>query len=183
MHQEDKYMQAGRVSNEIELDSFTEKYKRRIFDLITLLRNNVAVFDFDGTLTEAHYTQDRILPCRDDDIQEYCKTHNLYENVRIPETMQYIINGLDPEKVYILTVSQESVEQNKLEAIHKGFPTIKDSHVIQVPDSAFKMLALEIIKSKHNQNIVFVEDTLKTLLTAEETFDFVKGVHISSLLV
>lgn len=35
MHQEDKYMQAGRVLNEIELDIFVERYKRRIFDYAT----------------------------------------------------------------------------------------------------------------------------------------------------
>ena len=32
------------------------------------------------------------------------------------------------------------------------------------------------------KDIVFIEDTAKTLLEAEERFDFVRGYHISSLL-
>ena len=39
------------------------------------------------------------------------------------------------------------------------------------------------IHSKTQKNILFIEDNYKILLTVEENLNFVRGYHISSLLV
>ena len=44
------------------------------------------------------------------------------------------------------------------------------------------MLFLKELHTKYMKPIIFLEDTAKTLLDAEERFDFVQGYHISSLI-
>lgn len=51
----DMWMSAGRVVNDISIEDICCQYKRRIFDLVSLLQNKIAVFDFDGTMTEFRY--------------------------------------------------------------------------------------------------------------------------------
>ncbi len=178
----DNIINAGRMLNDIDISSLKEEYIRNVLDLISLLKFKTIVFDFDGTLTHFDYANDRLLPCKDNDINEYSKLHNIYENVKIPKTMQYILNELYEEDVYILTVTQENVEKGKNEAIKKFFPTIKEENVIHVRNSKEKLEKLKEIHDKHNREIIFVEDTAKTLLNVEETYDFVRGYHISSLI-
>ena len=73
----------------ITLTELTENYKKNINNLLDLLRNKVAVFDFDGTLTALQYTPDRILPCKDAELHEYSKKYNIYHNARTLDTVNY----------------------------------------------------------------------------------------------
>ena len=179
---DERIIEAGRMINDISLEELKNDYIRNIFDLISLMKFKTVVFDFDGTLTKFKYNDNSLLPCRDDDLNEYSKLNNIYENVKIQKTMQYILNELYNEDVYILTVTQENVEKGKNEAINKYFSSINKVNVIHVRNSKEKMEKLQEIYNKHKKQIVFVEDTAKTLLNAEETYDFVIGYHISSLL-
>ena len=45
-----------------------------------------------------------------------------------------------------------------------------------------KIELLKEIYAKENKKIVFVEDTIYTLIAAEENLNFVEGYHISCLL-
>ena len=179
---EDLIMNAGRIVPDISLNSLAEVYKRRVLDIITRLQNKTVVFDYDGTMTEVKYAKDRLLPCKDDDVYEYSKSNNIYANVYSLKTMQYIINELNSDDVWVLTVSQDTVVENKTKAIKQAFPEIKNSQIMHCHNAKEKMAILDDIHSKTGKRIVFLEDTLSTLLLAEETFDFIEGVHISSLL-
>ena len=178
----DNIIQAGRILHDKSLDEISSLFQRKVLDTVSLLKFKTVVFDFDGTLTEFKYNTERLLPCRDDELQEYCKTENLYANAKQLETMQYIIERLDPDDVYVLTVTVDSLQNNKEKFISSKYPTIKKEHIIQVSDSSKKNEVLQRIYDECKMEIVFVEDTAKTLLNAEETLPFVKGIHMSSLI-
>lgn len=177
----DKYIMAGRLINDISLDDLSNIYKRKVLDLISLLQFKTIVFDFDGTLDEFKYTENKLLPCKDDDLYEYSKNNNIYENAKVLKTMQYVINEIDINNIYVLTVTVDTLKQKKLDFILKNF-NIKKENIIQVANSNEKMKVLMDLYIKTNKKIIFLEDTAKTLLNAEEQFDFVKGYHISSLI-
>lgn len=177
----DKYILAGRLINDISLEDLSNIYKRKVLDLISLLQFKTIVFDFDGTLTEFKYDNNRLLPCKDNELYEYSKNNNIYEDATILKRMKYILNELDTNNVYVLTVTVDTLRNKKLNFITKNFD-INPNHIIQVNDSNEKMNVLEELHKKTKKNIIFLEDTAKTLLNAEEKFNFVKGYHISSLI-
>ncbi len=123
---------AGRLENDIDINDLAEKYKRNVFDLISLLKFKTVVFDYDGTLTKFKYADKNLLPCLDDEINEYCEHNDMYSKAVSQETMQYILNELYDEEIYILTVSQSNVEKQKTRAILRAFPTIKPENIIHV---------------------------------------------------
>lgn len=178
----EKCISAGRLQNEISLESLSSAYKRKVLDTISLLKFKPAVFDFDGTLTEFKYTEGRLLPCRDDGLYEYSKDNNLYSNVNILKTMQYTINELSPDDVYVLTVTVDTLKDKKEKCILHNFDNIKKENIVQVSSPAEKLEFLQSLYEKRQEKIIFVEDTAKTLLNAEEEFSFVQGLHISSLI-
>ena len=154
-----------------------------IFDLITLAYNKTLVFDWDGTMTEFKYTEDKLLPCKDEDLDEYAKEHHtIYKNMRALKTMQYIVDELNIRDIYIVTVTVPYLIDGKNEAIKSHFPDLLDKNIYHVSKSSDKIKALEQIYKESGKHIIFVDDTAKTLLDAEETLDFVTGVHISSLI-
>ena len=180
-----QWIEAGRMQSDNEnINNLTEMFKRKVLDLISLCQFKTIVLDFDGTLTEFKYDTNKLLPCKDDNINEYFECNNFYKNCNILKTFQFIIEELaiDTDNIYILTASQPNVKKHKLECIKKHFPIIKEENVIQVMNSNDKMEILKQIYNSTKRDILFVEDTAKTLLNAEEEYDFVKGYHISSLI-
>ena len=93
-----------------------------------------------------------------------------------------VLFTIDASEAYILTVSQPNVVKPKTARIKEILPSIYQENIFHVLSTADKMNVLKEIHEKHGKDIVFIEDTAKTLLIAEETFDFVTGYHISSLL-
>lgn len=178
----DAHINAGRTVNDISIQDLAETYKRKVLDAISKLKYKIAVFDFDGTLTSFRYANEKLLPCKDAELHEYCKEHNLYDNATILRTMQYIINELDADDVYVLTSTVHTLRKNKDRCIHANFPTIASDHIIHTRGSDEKLEVLDSIYAEHKKPIVFVEDMYKTLLNAEENFDFVTSLHISNLL-
>lgn len=124
-----------------------------------------------------------MLPCRDDELQDYCKEQSIYSNVRLLKTMQYVMNECEIDNIYILTVTVESLRADKEKVIARGFPNVLKEHIIQVDNSSMKNEALRSIYAERCKDIVFIEDTAKTLLNAEEELSYVRGYHISSLIV
>ena len=181
-----QWMEAGRILVDYSiLDEYAQVYKRKVLDLITLCYNKIVVFDFDGTLVEFKYAADRLLPCKDDDLNEYFEHDDYYQYCKALKTMRFVIEVLfpiDTSELYVLSVSKPNVKEPKLNSIKNIFPEILTDNVYQVDNPDEKMKVLEELHNKHNKDIVFIEDTAKTLLIAEETFPFVKGYHISSLI-
>ena len=177
----DLIMNAGRVLNPIEINEILFDMKRNIFNLVSLLQYKIIVIDFDGTMCEFKYTNTgRLLPCKDSMIKYY--TGNLYENVRVLKAMQFVLYECDPIKMYVLTISQDSVKNDKTKMINSKFPMIRSENIIHVKSVEDKMLFLEELYEKYRKRIIFLEDTANTLIDAEERFDFVQGYHISSLI-
>ena len=181
-----QWMEAGRMLVDYSiLDEFAQVYKRKVLDLITLCLNKIVVFDFDGTLVNFKYDDKHLLPCKDDEINEWFKTNNFYNKAQLIKTMEFLIDVLcpiDASEAYILTVSQPNVVKPKTARIKEILPSIYQENIFHVLSTEDKMNVLKEIHEKHGKDIVFIEDTAKTLLIAEETFEFVTGYHISSLL-
>lgn len=178
----EKFMQAGRMLDDIDIDFLLDAFKRRVLDIISLLMFKIVVWDFDGTMVEFNYNDDSLLPCRDDELYEYSKKGNIYKNVNPLKIVQYVIGKLEPEKQFVVTVSVDTVRDNKTKAITRKFPEIKPENIIHVNNSSEKNAVLEMLHKKTGKDIYFVEDTAKTILNAEEAMPFVKGIHISSFL-
>lgn len=189
----DKYLEKHELSETITHD-FLENFYTRLLEvsfgqgekalalLLRYLSENAAyVFDWDGTLTAFKYAVGSLLPCRDDEIEEYCKTHNLYIDVYVLKTMQFIISFLDPDRVYILTRSELTVIADKNTAIGNNF-NIKPDHIIHVQDAKNKLAKLRKIHEETGLDLFFTEDTFKTILDAEECLEYVKGISITEVI-
>lgn len=151
--------------------------------LIRLLNEDaIYVFDYDGTLDAFKYAEKSLLPCRDDAIEEYCRTHNLYSGVYTLRTMQFIVPRLPKNNVYVLTRSELTVVDDKNNAILDNFDIIPE-HIIHVQNADNKLAKLRELHRKTGKKIFFVEDSFKTILNAEECMDFVEGIHISEFIV
>lgn len=170
------------MSNLITEQELFEKFKRNIDYLIGLCKDKTVVFDFDGTLTRFQYASDKMLPCKDEDIEEFTKAGgNIYENIYILKTMKYVVCHLNMDDVYVLTSTVPSLKQIKNQIIINNF-NIPRERIIHTSGSAQKIKVLEDIHSKTSKKILFLEDNYKILLLAEENLDFVKGYHTSCLL-
>ena len=158
------------------------QYEKNINDLIDLCRGKTLAFDFDGTMTRFQYDDNKMLPCRDDDIEEYTKSGgNIYKNMYILKTMKYVISRLNKEDVFIVTSTVSSLRKLKNEIIFEEFG-IPCERIIHTDGSLKKIEALIDLHRKIQKDILFVEDNYKILLTAEENLNFVRGYHISSLI-
>lgn len=181
-----QWMEAGRMLVDYKvLDEFAEAYKRKVLDLITLCQNKIVVFDFDGTMVEFKYAENTLLPCKDDDINEYFKENNFYATAKMLKTMRFVIEVLfpiDASELYVLTVSQSNVREHKEKRLKELFPDVYKENIFHVLNTEAKMQILQNLHEKHGKQIIFIEDTASTLLKAEEKFDFVTGYHISSLI-
>ncbi len=166
----------------MELNELFLQYEKNMNDLIYLCRGKTIAFDFDGTLTRFQYDDYRMLPCRDDNIDEYTKSgRNIYKKIHILKTMKYIISQLNKEDIFIVTSTVPSLRNIKNKIIFEEFG-ISYEHIIHTDGSLKKINALIDIHNKEQKDILFIEDNYKILLTAEENLNFVRSYHISSLL-
>lgn len=165
-----------------DLQPLFELFEENIKQLLALCEGRTLVFDFDGTLTRFQYAKDRMLPCRDEDIEQYTKDGgNIYENIYILKTMKYIMSLLNKNDVYILTSTVVALRPIKDKIIVDNF-AVWQNHIIHTHNSAEKLDVLHKIYEKTGREIIFFEDNYKILLNCEENTNFVKGYHISRLL-
>ena len=141
------------------------------------------MFDFDGTLTKFKYAENKLLPCKKDDFVKYVADGGeFYKNVSVLNTMKYIIEQIGKENVWVLTTSIPEIRKMKKEVIVKNFQ-IPEERIIHSDSDIHKIeLLKEIYNKQKNDKLVFVEDTVYTLMNAEDCLDFVEGYHISSLI-
>lgn len=165
------------------LETLAKLYMDIVAGILEELKDKIVVFDFDGTMTHFYYDKlhGRLLPCRDDEVYEYSKTHNIYENARMLATMQYIFENLPTSNVYVLTRTEKTLIEKKNISILNNFKVLPEN-IFHVQEAHKKLDVLNMLHEKHNADIVFVEDTFKTILNAEEAMDFVHGIHISALI-
>lgn len=158
------------------------QYEENICHLIDLCKGKTLAFDFDGTLTRFQYDEERMLPCNDEDIEEYTKSGgNIYKNIYILKTMKYVISQLNKHDIFIVTSTVPSLRETKNKIIFENFE-IPYEHIIHTSGSLKKLDALVDIHNQTQKDILFLEDNYKILLTAEKNLSFVRGYHISSLL-
>jgi hypothetical protein len=81
-----------------------------------------------------------------------------------------------------LTRTETTLIEKKNEAILKNFQMLPE-HIHHVQDANNKLAVLRNLHKEYGTNIIFVEDTFKTILNAEEAMPYIKGIHISSFLI
>lgn len=172
-------------SQKESLEIFAAMYKNTVQDFIELCKGKVVAFDCDGTLTEFRYANKHLLPCKDDDLNEYILQDNFYARAKFSVTMKYVIDMLfteNAEGLYIVTTSVPNVAPLKTQRLMQVFPQIKEENIYHTSANTKKAEALQEIYAKHQKEIVFVEDNAEILLDVEERLPFVTSYHISCLL-
>lgn len=182
------------------LFSLSFAYAKNLRTIVSNLKksNRPIVIDWDGTCTVFAYPYYKsdvdgrltpnflggLLPCADADVDRYSLTHDIYapNSCKIIKSMQYLIKKMSAANVYILTRTDPNVVENKNACIFRNFPSINKENVIHVLNAADKIDVLRDIGKKHNAKPVFIEDTFKTILNAEEA-DVAIGLHMSYFLV
>jgi ERCC4-type nuclease len=105
----------------------------------------------------------------------------IIKNVVIQKTMLYILEQIGYENVWILTTSIPEIRELKTKVILKNLDVLPE-HIIHSNSDAHKVELLKDLHDKEKKDIIFVEDTAYTLMSAEDNLDFVKGYHISSII-
>lgn len=95
--------------------------------------------------------------------------------------MQYIISQLPKDDVWVLTSSVLPIRKTKTDIITQHL-NISENKILHSDNDMHKISILKQLHGKENKPIIFVEDTVYTLIAAEDDLDFVYGYHISSLL-
>ena len=164
------------------LENLFDEYKKNVEKFIELAKGKLTVFDFDGTLSQFQYTLNRMLPCLDKDVEQYTLAgYNMYENVHLLKTMQYIFSKIEHENIWILTQTVSALEKIKTDIVVQNFKIPSDK-VIHVKSSVQKLDILKTMHEKYQTPIVFIEDNAQILIRAEDELEGVKAYHISCLL-
>lgn len=162
----------------------TESYffgKNKIEQLIEEMKKGIVFFDFDGTLCEFRFSENKVLDLPN---KEY---FNYYEHIRPLYFMQSIVEKLDPDKVYILTqiTKKHGEDKEKIEWLHKYYPLLKDNHFYTVRKHDAKGLFLQkwCEENKINPNTVYmIEDSTSNIRHIEDLDIGIKCYHITSLI-
>ncbi len=166
----------------MQINELASEYLQNIEEFINLSQGKLLAFDFDGVMTQFQYAENRMLPCLDSDIQEYTlQGGNIYENIHLTKTFQYIFSQLNKENIWIVTSTVPALKPIKSAIINKNFG-IDEGRIIHTPGSAPKIGVLKELHEQFNKPIIFIEDNFKILLDAEEALNFVQGYHISRLI-
>lgn len=164
------------------IEMLANAFIQNTLSMLDRVKDSITVWDWDGTLTKFKYAEKSLLPCRDDEIYEYSKAHNIYADAKILAVMQYIISQLPKERVFILTRTEMTLIDKKNESILKHFDVLPEN-IYHVQDAHRKLEVLDMLHTRFGEDLIFVEDTFKTILNAEEAMPFVHGIHISEFLV
>lgn len=161
----------------------------------------ILVADYDGASIEANYQleeindvdyfESSILPCKNDDLDEFSVNNNIYKNIRTLETTKFFAGLFSKNNLYFLTRTDANVKEFKETAILKEFDVYRD-HIIHVKKSDYKVTELELLYEEKTKNgekvlILLLEDELSMCLKAEEalnskTVKKVKAIPISHLV-
>lgn len=170
----------------VKLARLVIDFVKNVRSIVRQLKGKIVVFDFDGTMTEFRYAKNSLLPCRDDEIFEYSKSNNIYVNARMLAVVQYVIGRLNPDNVFVLTRTETTLIEKKNNSIYENYPTIKKENIYHVQLAEQKLDVLKSLLDRFGTDIIFVEDSFKTILNAEEAMPAkngkpgIKGMHISS---
>ena len=86
----------------VQLREILNDFAKNIEDFVRNSEGKVVVFDFDGTLTKFKYDKDRLLPCLQNEVQQYTIAGgNIYKDVRVLKLMQYIVGQIGENNVII----------------------------------------------------------------------------------
>lgn len=160
------------------------EFVKNINDFIELCQGKTVVFDFDGTMTRFEYGQDKMLPWKRAAVAPKTKAGgNMYQNVQVLRIMQYIIGQLKPQNVWVLTATSVLEMRPQKNAVIMQKFQIPENRIIHTDNDEQKIEVLRRLHAQEGKEIIFAEDTVNTLLTAEDKLDFVRGWHISMFLV
>lgn len=143
--------------------------------MLEKLKGKYVFFDLDGTLSEYRYN-DRLyggacaeLGCQS--LEDFL-FGDLFYRARPLQTMQNIVKGLDPNRLFILgtIVTNHEIDQ-KYMWLKEYYPSIRKEHILFLSSTMLKPeVILTYCKHEHIdvKNVVFVDDRLDVLRKAEE---------------
>ena len=149
------------------------------------LSNKVVFFDIDGVLVDYHFGINKINVVPDSEYIEYCKHNDVYENARPLKTMQTLINKLNPDNVYVLSVSFSEPECNYKKAfIKRNYPTIHSQNIMFTLHKENKISLMLYVRDKlriRDEDMVIVDDSVDILDNVEKNSE-INCYHISSFI-
>lgn len=146
----------------------------------------VLVFDIDGVLAAYEYGERNHNACRDDEWEEFMKTHDVYEDARPIKTIQnFLKKYTDPTRVFACSVAESYEVDQKKKFVTDNY-LIPKENVICVQSKKEKLKVLKMIRDTKfpkldEKWIIMVEDTTGTLTDIQENSNF-STMHISSFL-
>ena len=163
---------------------------QQLLDLINSQEHNLFVFDFDGTLVEAKYGKNSILQCRDDDTEllKLSLSTNVYEHsksLQLTKDLVYVLKDKNYD-VKILTRIHNGIEMLQKSNFVKGNYKCLNANtdVIGVFHEDDKLTVLKFYEEQYD-NIIYIDDTLATLIKMEESglVSNLHCFHVSSVYV
>ncbi len=143
--------------------------------MLEKLKDKYVFFDIDGTLSEYRY-DDQLYGGRCPELGcqslENLLFSDLYYKARPLKNMQKLIEGLDPDKVFIIgAITTNNEMEQKYLWLKENYPSIKKEHIFFISSTMLKPeVIIECCKHFHIlfEKIVFVDDRLDVLRKAEE---------------
>lgn len=155
--------------------------------MISKLKGNIVFFDFDGVLGTYQATSDKVHINEDEYVKRHIYPVDPFEYTVAPESMKRIVQELNPDKTFVLSLMASTFElRNKERFISSNYPSIKTDNILFVSSNPYKRLVMEALyESRYigkysKQQLILVDDTLEVLKDVESAG--FRCYHISSFL-
>lgn len=192
INETDMSLQTGQMPSKINgVELIKDMLEVRVYEKIQKFLDKITVWDVDGTLCKFKSTpteSKRLLPCNDADLKIYLNKqvkYNEYDYAQPLLLMQYLLSRLASDLTYTLsTTSILSVRPQKTSWLKENFPTIKEEHMYYSSNDDEKLKYLKKISQENSEKeVVFIDDTTRTLLKVEEKYPQIQVQHISNFLI
>lgn len=138
---------------------------------LTDLKDSVVVFDMDGVLNKFDFSTLNIKIVPDHDWAKMNMMEDAYKYVQKTNIFDKIISAKNSEDVYVLSAALTSFEQaNKINFLNREYPNIKNSNMMFVGETRFKIDILQGLREildkngKSHMDVVIIEDSMSVLL-------------------
>lgn len=142
--------------------------------MISKLLGKKVFFDFDGVLATIQATPSKVFVENNEYVKMHIRGDNVYCATRAPKVLKRVIDSMNPEDVYLLSMVATSFEaNNKRKFITDNYPKFKQENMIFVGGNEYKSIVIEeMYKSEafgriRRKDIVLVEDTSEIIISVE----------------
>lgn len=153
--------------------------------IVNIISEKTVIFDFDGVLATYRSTKDKVHTNFNKYIGLHLDPIEAHKYARAPETVKLLVKYLNSNRVYVLSETATSFEQNnKSVFIQTNYPSIKLSNVMYVGKREYKLHLIKALEEKgmipNRKDIIIIEDNLVTISELEDAG--FSCLHISELV-